>query len=682
MGEPDGGPVAVAPARMRTLSAGEVAWIALIPCAVLGVLAIALLGPPVGHALFAPGSERLWPSGWWETQGTPEPVKQGRYVLAVLAPLLLVAAIAAAARRRPALRPSTTHALVVVANALVVGLVAVALLRQDAVILPGVRAPALFGVGDAIAAGALLLAALVALRHAPLAARVAQLARETRARRIAALAAAIAFVAIWMLKAVITDGLIGDYGGLNLPWTLNDAMAVVNGRTPLVDYHVIYAKLLPYATAGVLATFGSSTLTYTAFMATLSGLTLLGAYAVFRLLTRSSLLALGLFLPFVAVSDLGNIPIVAGDVSPFTLSAMWPMRYGGVYLLAWLVARHVSARAPRHAWVLFFVASLVAINTLEFGVGAIAATFAALVCARSPRSRSAWLRLAGEAAGGALAAVLLVALGTLVRSGELPRLELLLEWPRIFGTLGLFSLPLPTLGLHLALYATFVGAIVVAAVRWSQRDDDVLLTSMLAWSGVFGLLASSYFVGRPDVLKLAAMMSAWGFALAPLAVVCVRSLAAREWRRPSASELLVLFGLALAVVTLVRLPLPWDQVSRLTAARPAPRYEPDATRFVGERTVRGQKVAILVPMGFRIADNLGLRNVAPFGFMNAVVTHAQMRELVDAVTREQVHAIFTPIPGSRLLDEGDVAPQQLRELAAAGYSVVASDAGLVELNRP
>jgi hypothetical protein len=668
--------------RRATLGPAEVAWIALIPFAAVGLLAIVLLGPPLGHALFAPGSDRLWPPGWWEAQGTPEPVKQGRYVIAALAPMLLAAAVFAGSRRRLELRPEIGRAVAYASYALVLALVAVALLNQRSVIVPTVPAPPLFGLGDVLAAATLVLVATVALRNAALAARIADLVRETRTRRVAGLVVAVVFVAIWLLKSVMTDRLVGDVGGFNLPWTLNDALAVTNGRTPLVDYHAIYSKLLPYATSAVLSTFGATTLTYTVFMAFLTGLTLLAVYAVFRLLTRSSLLALGLFLPFVAVSDLGGIPIAAGVVSPLTLSAMWPMRYGGVFLLAWLVARHVAGRSPRRAWVIFLVGGLVAINALEFGVGAIAATVVTLLCARPPRSVRAALRLAAHVAGGALAAVVLVSAFTLLRAGELPRPALLLEWPRIFGTLGWFSIPLPTLGLHLAVYATFAAAVVVAAVRWSRRDDDVLLTSMLTWSGVFGLLAGSYFIGRPDVLKLSAILAAWSFALAPLTIVCVRALAARGWRRPTLPQLLVLFGFALSVCSLSQLSPPWQQIDRLTSARPAPTYEPSATRFVRERTQRGETVAILIPMGFRIAQDLGLRNIAPFPFMNAIVTRSQMQVLIDAVQREDVRTIVTPAPGNRLLDEGDAAREQLQLLVDAGFSPTSVEARLIELSRP
>jgi hypothetical protein len=360
---------------------------------------------------------------------------------------------------------------------------------------------------------------------------------------------------------------------------------------------------------------------------------------------------------------------------------MWPMRYGGAYLMAWLAARHLAGRRPRQPWILSFVGGVVAIDNLEFGIGALLATLTALLCTRPPRSAHAALRLTGQLAAGALAAVAAVCLLTLARTGAVPDPGLLLEWPRVFTTLGWFSIPLPATGLHLVLYATFAAALVAAAVRVVQRADDALLTGMLAWSGVFGLLAGGYFVGRPDTYKLEGMLSAWCFALALLTVAVVRALAARGWRRPTAPQLLVLFGFGLAICSLTRISLPHDQIARLTRSLPAPTYEVTVRGFVGARTRPGETVALLVPMGHRIAQDLGLKNVSPYAFMNAVVTQEQMRTLVDTLLGEHVRRVYTAEPHSGLRQEGDTAVEQLDRLASVGYRRTATASGVVELTR-
>lgn len=251
----------------QPLTPAALAWIALLPCSALAVASIVLLGPPLGHVLFAPGSDALWPAGWWEATGHAEPTKHARYLLAVLAPILLAAAVLVGTRRGAALPPRIARALVVTSQAAVAGCVAALLLRQNVLYDVGQPAPPVFGLVSAAVAAALVSIGLFALRRRAVAARVAELVRETPTRRAVTLAVVVALTATWLLKVLMTDKLTGDLVGLNIPFTMNDASAVLNGRTPLVDYHAIYAKLLPYSTALMFAAFGSTIFVFTLWMA-------------------------------------------------------------------------------------------------------------------------------------------------------------------------------------------------------------------------------------------------------------------------------------------------------------------------------------------------------------------------------------------------------------------------------
>jgi hypothetical protein len=639
----------VAAQRPSTLVPADVAWLALLPCAVVALAAILLLGPPLGHALLSGGSQHdgLWPPGWWNTQGRPEPVEQGRYVLAVLAPLAFAGVLVAGTRRATRLRPRTVAAAALAGQVALVAFVVAAFLGQYGVAQAGRGLSHVFGPVPLLSATALVLVATVALRRPQVPARIARVARETAARRNAGLGVAGAVAAAWLVEGVSTERLGEDPG--SFIWTLNDAFAVLAGRTPLVEYHPIYAKLLSYPAALALAAFGKTALVYTIAMAVLSVLALLAVYAVFRLLLGSSLLALGLFVPFVALSDVGH---------PMTYDALWPMRYGGAYLLAWLSARQIERPSARRLWSLWTVAGFVAIDNQEFGSAALLASLAALAWTRPPRSARDLLRLAGPAAGGALGAAGVVSLFALLRAGALPDPAILTEWPRIFSRLGWFSLPMPALGLHLAIYATLVAAIAVATVRALRSAGNRPLTGMLAWSGVFGLLAGSYFVGRSETLKLVAMLSAWAFALALLTIVTVRAWAAQGWRRPALAQLLVLFGFALAVCSIARFPLP-HRVALLTAARPAPGYRPSMVGLVRGNAWPGEHVAILLAMSDRIAYEAGVRNVSPYGVQDEIVTRGQLQALIDAARRAHAHKLFLPAE--------HVAPQQLDMLVAAGF---------------
>jgi hypothetical protein len=648
-------------ARARALTTAEIAWTALLPCAIAAVAAIVLLGPPLGHLLFpAPGAEGLWPPGWSESQGRPEPVEQARYILAVLAAALLAAAILASSRRTPALRPRTIRAAVLASQLALLALVVVGFLGQYEVILRRRPMTHIFRPETLLIAVALVVAALGVLRRRTAAQRIARLLRETAPRRTLALVLAFAVAATWLLQGIYTDRWAED--AQHLDWTLNEAFAVLDGRTPLVDAHVLYAKLLPYPAALAMTAFGRTAFVYTLLMVVLSVLALVGVFAILRRIAGSSLLALGLFVPFVALGSVENT---------YLLTAMWPMRYGGAYLMAWLTARHIDRRSPRHAWILFLAGGIVAVNDLEFGVAAVVATAVTLLFARPPHSARAAGRLAGHAIGGTLAAVFAISALTLLRSGALPDPAVLLEWPRIFSRLGWFSLPMPPASLHLALYAIFVAALATAVVRQVQSAEDPLLTGMLAWSGTFGLLAGGYYVGRSDELKLVCMFSAAAFSLALLTIVAGRALAARGWRRPALSQLLVLFGFALAVCSIVQLPSPQHELARLTEDWRAPVARPAAELFIGEHTRRREKVVILVPMNYRIAYDLGLTNVSPYGTEEDLVTRWQIQTVVDMARREGAHKIF--------LKAGRVAPAQLRLFRADGFALRTVGAEPLEL---
>jgi hypothetical protein len=655
----------------RRLSPGELAWVALLPWSLLTAAALLVLGPPLGRALFPPDHTSLWPPTWWNTEGRPEPTEYGRYALAVLAPVALAALIAMGAQRAPALRPRTTRALAAAGQAGAAGLFIVAMLGQRNVIDVGWPQLPIPTDGALQWAVTLTLLPLLVLRHPRIRGFAARLAVETTPRRVLGLVLAVCCMALFLLEGVTTDGLAEDNGQLN--WALNDAFAVLNGRTPLVDYHVLYAKLLPYPTALALATFGTTGLVFSLTMVLLSAGALIAVYATFRLVVRSSLLALLLFVPFVAASDFGRT---------FTRPAMWPMRYGGAYVLAGLLARHVAGRRPRHTWPLFLVGGVVAIDNQDFGIAALGATVAALVCAKPQRSAAAVRRLGLNLLGGVGGAIVVVSALTVVRSGALPNPALVSEWSEIFTRLGWFSLPMPIVGFHLAVYATFAAAVVTAGVRLARQEDDTLLTTLLAWAGTFGLLAGVYYVGRSDDLKLLGMMSAWSFALALLLVATARALTARGWRAPRLAELMVLFGFGLAAWTITRLSLPSAQVTRLTSATPPLTYRASAEQFVSDRTRPHETVAILFPLSFRVAYELRLRNVAPYVMQNAIITRSQLQTLIDTLRQERVRSVFVPEDGEgRVAGEAQTPPEHLSVLAAAGYRIADRESGFVWLKR-
>jgi len=661
-------------ARTRALAADEIAWIALLPCAVALVAAIVVLGPPLGHRFLAPhGDDAMWPADTMYMIGQPEPAKHARIALALLGPPLLALLVLAAARRRPHLTGAMARPLVLAGQLLALALVVAAALGQSNVVVPSAHWEwRVFAPWTYAAAVALPLAALAALRAAPIRERAARLVRETRARRMAALAVAALLTACWLLTAVNTEGSTGRSAFVDLPpWAMADTLAILDGRTPLVNYYPLYGGLWAYVGALPMALFGTTIGVFSVAMTSISGISLLAVYATFRRIVRSSLLALALYLPLLATGFLvlpwqWVQPNVASErPDNAQIFSVWPMRYAGPYLLAWLTARHLDGARPRRTWPLFLLGGLVALNNLELGGGALAGTLFAVLAARPLRSRQAVARLAGAIAGGLAGAVAIVAAIALVRSGSLPHPGFLVEYAQIFGRSGAVAKRLPSAGFHLVLYATYTAAIATATVRFVRRDPDRLLTGMLAWSGVFGLLGASYFAGRSDIFKLTALFSAWSFALALLTVVVVRSLAARAWRRPRLPELLVLAGFALAACSLVQVPAPWTQLQRLgRTTHPAFYDQSQATRLIGEQTRSGEHVAILIAMGKRIAHDLHLVDVMPYEGLEAMYTKRQWQRLLAALEREHARKLFTP--------DNLLSPSQRTLLSDEGFSVRAT----------
>jgi hypothetical protein len=658
--------------RVRALQPAEAAWLALLPCALVTFAALLVLGPLIGHALLEPSAgEALWPPGFQSTQGHPEPVKRGRFLVALIGPLLLLGAVLLNGRRALRMRPATVRVLVATSQLGLLAFVVAAMLGQGNRLLPYRLGPLwpIFGAGSLLAAALLALALLAAARSETVVQWVTRIPRESRWLRIACVLAAALLAAAWLSTAVVAERTVGD---LELMWwTMNDPFAILDGRTPLVDYHAFYAQLSPYLGAGALWAFGDTVLAYALAMVSFSLFALLAMYALIRRVVGGrSLLALALYAPFVATGFLGvdSYPVhTPHPLGNAILFAIWPMRYGGAYLVAWLAARHLDGAAPRRTWLLFLAAGLVALDNLEFGAAAFVATLAALLCARERWTRAALGRLAADAAIGLLGAMTAMAALTLVRAGALPRVELLLEWPRVFGLLGLVAQPMPTLGFQLVIYATYVAALAVAVVRRAAGEPERLLTGMLAWSGAFGLLSSVYYLGRSDVIKLTALFSAWSFALVLLTIVVVRRLAAPARCRPTLAHALVLVGFGLAICSLRELPGPGRQVARLREDRPPPTYQPAARRFVAAHTRAGERVTILIPLGHATAYALGLVNVSPYAFIEAIVTRGQLETTIETARQEGAHELFVP--------DAITAPAQLDVLREAGFAQHASADG-------
>jgi len=660
---------ATAPRRMQ--SPGGLAWLATWPTALVGILAIVVLGPPLGRALLSPPAVRFWSSVQAEVR--PEPVEQGRYLVALAVPLLLVALTAAGARMRPRPASRWSDALVVAAQLALVGLAVACLARQgtSALYIPGEPSPdliAYFTTRTLLVAAVGTLALAAAVRSARLRPTLRRLTRTTRARSAVAALVALAAIVVWLLHALYTEGTVAaSFHDVwyHLLFTYDETYAVLDGRSPLVNYAAQYGSLLPYAFAAGMSVLGESLGVFVALALLATGLGMLAVYATLRRAARSAALGLLLFLPVLASSFF----IVGGTLRErYTFAdyyGTFPMRYAGPSLLVWLVARHLGGERPRRAGVLFLAAGLVLLNNGDAGAAALGATAAALAWgSERPLTRSTLARLALAAAAGLLAAFALVAALTLLRAGALPHVGLLFRFSSVFARAGFAMVPMPALGLHTIVYVTFVAALGVATVQ-RRRGGDRLLAGLLAWSGVFGLGAGAYFVGRSTPDDLIAVFFPWSLALALLTVPAIGALRERAWRQQAVGALACVFAFLVLACSLAQTPTPWEQLRRLSAQSSRHFTLPQVERFVAQHTRRGERVAILGPLGHRIAARLGIVNVSPYANSLAMPEVEQLDETVAVLRRSGGGKLFLNAP--------DTTPEMQQELEADGFAFETED---------
>jgi hypothetical protein len=637
--------------RLRA-SVDDLAWLIPIAGALLLAAAFAWLAPALAKHYPSP-SHAVFSA--WVPKVNPEPTEDVRGILALATPFLVAAGVLMLGTRQ---RPRRSlDPLIVAAQIAAVALLTWSVVRQPH-ILPltphNYLDPLLLSV-PILVAGALIgivLAEVILWWSGPVPSALSWLARQA-ARRGVALGIAALVTAVFLLPAVITDATVGQSGTLThsgVALHSEDYMAVVNGRTPLVNYIGEYANLLPLAIAPVLSALGSSITAFTILMCILSTIALLAIFGVFSEVTRRPWAALALYVPFLALSlfpwdDHGAVREFDGNYY-----AVLPDRLFGPFLLAWLCALSIRGRRIP-AWALFGVAGLTVINNSEFGVGALVATALALFLG-SNRSIPLSRRLADMGRGAAIGlagAVAIVCAITLIRTGDLPNPTLLNYFSRLVLRESFGLLPMPSLGLHWAMYATYVAALLTATVRYARGDADRILTGMLAYSGTFGLGTGMYFVGRSAEIQLMILFPVWAFCLALVAWIAARSLRSARGDRLRLRRLLLpaaaaLIGFGVMVSAIERVSPPWRQVSRLENGGRAVYDTPNAQRFIEAQTQPGDHVLVIgTPVDHRVADRAGVVNVSPINDFIALVSADEADRSLDQLEDEGGNEVFESV---------------------------------------
>lgn len=633
------------PPPTRTRTATDAAWLVAVPCGLAVLAAIVLLTTPVRELLY-PSTPliRLLPED--ANRLRPEPLEGTHYLIALALPLLLTLATVTVARRTPPRDVSgrLRTAGVVGAQLVVLGLVVVCFVGQHEARWRSAYF-SLRTLAFALLFAAVLLLALPHVRSRLPAWRFG----SARAWRTVLAAVALIAAATWVLPGLNSEQ--------SITWSLlehdmafhyDETFAVLNGLTPLANFNAQYASLFLYPLALSLLIFGKTLLAYTLTVSALSALALMAIYGVLRRAAGNALVGLLLFLPFVATTMFNPERLWYAPFSAAIYFPMYPFRYAGPCLLAWLVARHLSRPERAHVWLLFLAGGFVVLNNLEFGVPAFAATIAALLVTTVEYRRRGLLRFGASVGVGVGVALAAVAALTLLRAGLLPALGTMARYSRLYGVSGYSATRMPgILGLPLVIFVTYVAAIATAVVRRLDGAPNRILTGMLAWSGVFGLGAGSYYVTRSVWSMLVLMFSAWVLALALLTLAVLERPRTARNRLPA---LAVLFGFGLAVCSIAQLPSPSREISRVQrpppgivpariswSGRPSP--DPVMRQFVGAVpgpggtfVMRpGAPIALFQTTGHRIADAYRVVDVVPFTGPESMHTLSDFEHALDVL---------------------------------------------------
>jgi hypothetical protein len=615
-----------------------------------------LLGTPLGDLLLSNrGGETFLPE--WQFAIFPKSAERARYLIAASAPALLALAMLILARKSPRLRPRTTEWLVKASRCAGAAFIVVCLWVQRTTVFGaangypvteyphGVLQP-YFTVRTLLVAAALAAGLTLAVTREPLRRRMAGVL-SSRRPSVVALGSVLAVLAtvVWVLAGVNLADTIGNALSTtvyNVKWPLDEAFAVLDGRSPLVNFTSQYGSLWPYATALVMSVVGTSFGVFSVTMCAITGLSLLAVFAVLRRVSGSAIAALLLYLPFLASGFFAMEPELVNRFGGLTLYSLFPLRYAGPYMLAWLISRHLDGARPRGRWLLYLGGGLVCLNNVEFGIPALGAVFAATLWVDTPVRWSAIARLLRDAVGGLFGAYALVSILTLARAGSLPRLGVLFFFAHLYGLNGWGDLPTPALGFHVVIYLTYVAAIGVATMRVIHGDPGRSLTGMLVWSAVFGLGIGGYYMGRSSPEALPAMFSAWALALALLTVAAIQQLAREQWRGLTLAHVAVFFGIGVAACSLAQTPAPWTQIERLSRTAAPTDVASPALKQILVRYGGGKPEAIMSVLGHRVAYEAGVVNVSPYLGTLTVLTVQQIDKTLSALSAAGGHLLVLP----------------------------------------
>lgn len=479
-----------------------------------------------------------------------------------------------------------------------------------------------------------------------------------------------AVLIVGLMPAVFTNNNVGNAHInmlVHLPYTMGEFAAVLNGRSPGVDFFPQYQNLLPYLFLPYFRLFGVSVTSYTFCMGLLSAAGLLLVWLTFVKTARSGVAGGALFLIFAGLAFHAQRINDTERFYIFNYYAVAPLRYIALWVTGFLLALYLEKPVrARRLW-LFAAAALCVVNNPDFGVPALAGALVA--CFISPRenrlvvSPREMLTLCAEAAVCFSGAVLLFMGVTFARSGHLPDFMAMTQYQRIFAANGFMALPVPPLGLYWVLLSTFLAALVAGFL---PTGENRILRGLLVFAGVSGCGAGMYYVGRSHHLVLHSIFPAWGVALALLLLFTVRAIKneayAREVRLGMILPLFWLLSFSFTgAANLLTLNNPLRQPLRYSC--PDTGYYSTLQGigdFVKRFIVPGEKVMLICPNAHLLALMTGTDNVFPYASSGSLILRSQAELTAETADLKNVNKVF-----------GNFSAELAARLEARGFVKVA-----------
>jgi hypothetical protein len=633
--------------------------------------------------LISPFELLAFPS--WQAR-IPEPIEQQRYLVAVAFGLLLPVLIALAVSRERYLNRMRASVSAVI-QTVVVGFVALAWVSDQQFI------ELYFPLAGATSGGLIAIVALcVALwaYRAKLATWSAQRGWGIEAFSLASATLATGLLCLAGLNRESDLATALPHAIYHYPFFFSETYSVAGGLTPLVDFIPSYSSLLPYLWAPFLSISPMSIGTYALVNTGTAVVALLLGYAALRLLVGKPIRALALYLPVLAISllpvpDSGDIlPVPNGGadgkvVTIATYFAVMPMRYAGP--LACLAAVALAARKPSRVTLLIagVVGGLTCINNFEFGVPAIFALGVAALAATYTRGepRGDGARRAIMLLIGAAAALICFVLLTLLRSGELPNPSYYVFFSRQFAVAGVSMIPYgAVVAFSGIVFVTFIAATALglapALLGTRQMNSSGRIeTAVLCFTGIFGMGAFAYYVGRSHPTVLTAVLCAWGFALAAVTFTSIRWITTSKGVSRSGSPL-ALMAIGLFAVTgaaaINQSGYGLKQPSRLLS-KPSAAQANENIQFTRDCVRPGTNSMVFLPYGLRVAQAARLNDYFPFNSPDSVISKAQVGLMSDALDEQRVRAFIAgtlPLEIKTMLRSKGFVRRAQRTAASAG----------------